>query len=60
MDNSSLIISLALVTLILVVAVLLWQRYKVGKAKSEHHHSALTEGHPEQRSTSGAPGVKPQ
>lgn len=60
MDNSSLVITLALVTLVLVVAYALWQRHRVSKAKDEKHHSALTAGRPDQRQTGGAPGVDPQ
>jgi flagellar basal body-associated protein FliL len=49
MDNSILIIALALVTLLIVVGVLVYQRFSVKKAQDEHHHSAMTRGHPEQR-----------
>lgn len=60
MDSSTLIITLAIVTLVLVLAYAAWQRAKVSKAKDTHEHSALTAGHPEQRSTHGAPGVPAQ
>ena len=49
MNNSTLIIALALTTLLIVIGVLIYQRLNVKKAQDEHHHSALTEGHPEQR-----------
>lgn len=60
MDSSTLIISVVITTLLLVLCYAVWQRFKVSKAKDEHHHTALTEGHPEQRTTTGAPGVKPR
>ena len=49
MNNSSLIISLALATLVIVVLYLVVQRFRVSKAKDEHHHSAITKGRPDQR-----------
>ena len=49
MDNPTLIIALAIATLLIVIVALVYQRLHVQKAKEEHHHSALTEGHPEQR-----------
>ncbi len=51
---------LALVTLVIVLAIALWQRAVVAKAKDTHAHTALTEGHPEQRKSDGSdPGTKP-
>jgi len=58
MGNDSLIIALALATLILAICFGLWQWYKSGRAKTEHHHSALTEGRPELRDGRTRPGVK--
>lgn len=49
MNNSTLIIVLALATLLIVVGILIYQRVNVKKAQVEHHHSAMTRGHPEQR-----------
>ena len=51
---------LALVTLGIVVVIAIWQRAVVAKAKDAHEHTALTEGHPEQRKSDGSdPGTKP-
>jgi hypothetical protein len=58
MGNDSLIISLALGTLILAIGFGLWQWYKSGRAKVEHHHSALTDRRPELRDGRNMPGVK--
>ena len=58
MENDGLINTLALATLILAIAFGLWQWFKAGRAKSEHHHSAMTEGHPELRDGRKMPGVK--
>lgn len=60
MDGSTIVWLLAIFTLGAGVAFGIWQRINVAKAKKEHHHSALTEGHPELRRTDGAPGVDPQ
>lgn len=60
MNESSIIWALAIVTLVAVLGIAIWQRGKVAKAKKEHHHTAMTEGHPEMRRTDGAPGIKPQ
>ena len=49
MDNSTLIIVLALVTFLIVIGVLVYQRFNVKKAQDEHHHSAMTRGKPSQR-----------
>ena len=49
MDNSTLIIVLAVTTLVIVVGYLLKERFSVAKAQKEHEHSSLTAGHPEQR-----------
>ncbi len=46
MGNSLLIISLAVITLTIVVGYLIVERVGVAKAKDEHHHSALTENKP--------------
>lgn len=58
--DTTVIWPLAIVTLVIVIAVALWQRAKVAKAKTDHAHSALTEGRPAERRTDGAPGVDPQ
>jgi Tfp pilus assembly protein PilE len=50
MSDSTLIITLALVTLLVGVAYGIWQLVMVRRAKKKHHHTALTEGKPEQRS----------
>ncbi len=51
---------LALVTLVIVVVIALWQRAVVAKAKDTHEHTALTEGRPDQRKSDGSdPGTKP-
>ena len=60
MNDSSFIITLAIFTFVAVLVVAIWQRRKVEKAKQNHEHTAMTEGHPELRKTDGAPGVKPQ
>ena len=60
MNDSSIIWILALFTFVVVLGIAIWQRFKVEKAKKEHHHTAMTEGQPELRRTDGAPGVKPQ
>ena len=60
MNNSSIIWGLAIFTLVAALVFAMWQRFRVEKAKKEHHHTAMTEGHPELRKTDGAPGVKPQ
>ena len=49
MDNPTLIIALALATLLIVIGILVYQRMNVKKAQVEHHHSAVTKGHPEQQ-----------
>lgn len=49
MTNSTLIIVLAIATLAIVAVILVYQRVSVKKAQDEHHHSAMTQGHPEQR-----------
>ncbi len=49
MGNSLLIISLAVMTLVIVICYLVIERVAVSKAQDEHHHSAITEGKPEQR-----------
>ncbi len=49
MDNPTLIVTLAIGTLLIVIGFLIYQRMNVSKAQDEHHHSAITRGHPEQR-----------
>lgn len=50
---------LALFTFAVVIAIGVWQRAAVAKAKKEHHHTAMTAGHPEQRKSDGSdPGTK--
>ena len=49
MNNPILIISLAVVTLTIVLAYLVIERIAVSKAKDEHTHSAVTEDKPELR-----------
>ncbi len=49
MSNPTLIISLALATLVIVIGYLIYQSFAVKKAKDEHHHSAVTEKKPELR-----------
>jgi hypothetical protein len=51
---------LAVATLIVALAIGVWQRRKASKAKVDHEHSAMTRGRPDQRRTDGAPGVDPQ
>ena len=59
-SNGTLIWLLALATLVIAVGVAIWQRKAAAKSKDEHHHSALTAGHPEQRKSDGSdPGTKP-
>lgn len=41
MNSSDLIITLALVTLVLGLAVGLWQRGRASKAKRDHEHSSF-------------------
>ncbi len=60
MNDSNIIWTLAIFTLLAAVVFGVWQRFKVEKAKKEHHHTAMTEGKPELRKTDGAPGVEPQ
>ena len=51
---------LAGVTLVIVLGIAIWQRGVIETAKSTHEHTALTEGHPEQRRSDGSdPGTKP-
>ncbi|WP_191970057.1 hypothetical protein [Methylobacterium planeticum] len=45
MDNSILIIVLALATLVIVAGVALWQRSRVAAAKGDPGRSAFTEHH---------------
>ena len=49
MDNPTLVITLAISTLVIVIGYLIYQRINVQKAETEHHHSEITRGHPEQR-----------
>ena len=49
MNNPLLIISLAMMTLVIVVFYLVVERIGLSKAKDEHHHSAITDGVPEQK-----------
>ena len=50
---------LALATLVIVVVIAIWQRGVVAKAKTQHDHSAVTAGRPDQRKSDGAePGTK--
>jgi FtsZ-interacting cell division protein ZipA len=51
---------LAIATLVVALAIGMWQRRKASKAKVDHEHSAMTSGRPDQRKTDGAPGVKPR
>ncbi len=60
MNDSAIVWALAIFTLVAALGFAIWQRFKVEKAKREHHHTAMTEGKPELRGTGGAPGVKPQ
>ena len=51
---------LALATLGIVLVIAIWQRRVAAKSKDEHHHSAMTEGRPDQRKSDGSdPGTKP-
>ena len=57
--DGSMVWLLALVTLVIVVAIAVWQRGVIAKAKDKHEHSAMTAGRPEQRKSDGAdPGTK--
>ena len=59
-SNGSMVWILALFTLIVVVAIAVWQRRAAAKSKDEHHHSAVTAKAPEQRKSDGSdPGTKP-
>ena len=49
MGNSLLIISLAVITLTIVIGYLVIERIAVSKAKDEHHHSELTKREPAKR-----------
>ncbi len=49
MQNSLLIIALAVSTLTIVIAYLIIERVGLSKAKDEHHHSEVTKGSPELR-----------
>ena len=60
MNDSNLILYLAIATLLAAVVYGVIQLLKVRQAKKNHTHSAMTEGHPEARSEAPAPGVKPQ
>ncbi len=52
--------ALAGITLVIVLAIAIWQRGVVAKAKETHEHTALRAGHPEQRKSDGSdPGTKP-
>ena len=46
MNNSLLIISLAVATLTIVIAYLVIERINVAKAKDEHHHAEITKRDP--------------
>ena len=61
MDSSGITVwLLALVTFVIVIALAIWQRRSVAKAKDTHEHTAMTRGHPEQRRSDGSdPGTKP-
>lgn len=48
MDNPSLIISLAVGTLVIVLVVLFYQRIRVSKAKDDHEGSAMTKDRKDQ------------
>lgn len=51
---------LAGVTFLIVLALAIWQRAAVAKAKATHEHTALTAGRPDQRKSDGSdPGTKP-
>lgn len=51
---------LALVTFGIVIIFAVWQRGSVSKAKKEHEHTVMTEGHPELRKSDGSdPGTRP-
>ncbi|WP_420391848.1 hypothetical protein [Acuticoccus sp.] len=41
LSNSTLIITLAVTTLVLVVLFGIWQRFRAGRAKAKHEHSAI-------------------
>ena len=61
MGNGNLLWLLALVTLVIVVLVAIWQRRAVSNAKDEHEHTAMTAGRPDLRKSDGSdPGTKPQ
>ncbi len=49
MHDAFIVFGLALITLAIVVTYLVIDRIGLEKAKSEHHHSAVTERKPEQR-----------
>ena len=52
--------ALAAFTLIIVVAIAIWQRGVVAKAKETHEHTAMTTHRPDQRKSDGSdPGTKP-
>jgi hypothetical protein len=51
MNNPTLIIVLAVSTLVAVLVVLLYQRFRVSKAKDTNEHSAMTKNRPDQRDT---------
>ncbi len=60
MMDGTMVWALALVTLMAAVAIAVWQRKSISKAKDEHHHSALTQGVPGQRASDGKdPGTQP-
>lgn len=49
MNNSVLIIGLAVITMVIVLVYLIIDRVNTSKAKDEHTHSAITEKKPQQR-----------
>jgi cytochrome oxidase assembly protein ShyY1 len=50
MDGNTLIITLAIVTLAIVLAIGIWQIVRNRQAKRDHEHSAVTENRPDLRS----------
>lgn len=46
MDNPTLIITLALATLVIALGYAIWQRGRVARAKDRNTHSALTQPEP--------------
>ena len=49
MNNSTLIIGLAVITMVIVIVYVVIDRIGLEKEKKEHTHSAITEDKPSQR-----------